>query len=715
MVQYDGAFTLTVTPGEPEQQSYGPFLSNGKIGITLSADGSDAMDSFITGDFVPRLGTYSNNLVDGFKFIKLSLFEGSSLKTNLTLSLAMDTGIATASYDLTSPANVPWVNVEHDMYVHRAFPFIVVQTMRMKFTQAYLDDDTAPPPTLMHEIVAAASIMDPVYNTNTLAIPKRAPVYLMNGTGSCQVGKVSVAAAYMFDASACSNGGYNVNRADRRRAFNRVDLTAENLVAGATLRVHVVAAMMTSCDFPHPQEEIQRMLLNFLSRPTSTQDTMTAIRAEHVNAWMGMWKTNIIVEPKDGLSAQEEADIMLFRRGLRTALYHIYSSTRHLVNTEFNPMNISVVDRDGSIMYDGDLYFIPTLLLLKPELARNILSHRFKSLSYAQQLAAAYGDRGAKFPYGTDSLGYAESLYWDTVSPVSIFNTPLIAINVWNYYRTTRDFYWLETVGFPILRSVADFVVSVAEPLECTNAFTVRNVTGPAGITGDDNVFTNYMCATALRYAIESAYELNVPTKASWHTVYSGMTIMTLPNSDILKFDAAFTTLTDVPIAEPLILMTPYFDTLYYDLNDARSPSSVDYAASFYASRTSRSDHPYNVISMAIIDAQAAQTFAMDEKIASFYQRMLAFLQNNSDDVWGNLAMTADKSRNNVTLSAMLLNAILIGPLGFKIKGGVSDTRFYYQDMCVDSYETAVLPATWDRVVLTHVGGRAAAIVRNTR
>ncbi|PNH12530.1 Acid trehalase-like protein 1 [Tetrabaena socialis] len=525
----------------------------------------------------------------------------------------------------------------------------------------------------------------------------------------------------MFDASVGSNGGYNVDRQNRAKAFNRIDLQYANLDTESTVRFHIVTAMMSTYDFAGPQEEVQRLLLNFLARSTSVQDTMVAIRTDHVNAWMRLWKTNISIEPKDGLSDEDHIDVLYFRQSVRTALYNLYCCTREGVHMEINPMNITVVDRDGSIMYDGDMFFIPTLLLINPELARNILTSRYKSLAAAQQLAAAYGNRGAKYPYCNDALGYARSLYWDTVSPVSIFNSPLIAINVWNYYRTSRDADWLGTVGSPVLRNIADYIVSIATPVPNTNRYTVENVTGPSGIVGNDNVFTNYLCATALRYAIESTYELNIPAKSAWCLVYSGMIIPTLDSTDVLKFDAAFTSSTMVPIAEPLMIMMPYFDTLYFDLNDMRSPSSVDIASTFYRSRIAHSQetHPYNIIALATLDAQVAQTFpqiSSDQKITSYYTSILTFLRSNSSSMsWGNLNMSSDKTRNNVAMSSMLLIALLTGPLGFRIKGGVTETRFYYQDMSVESYETAVLPLTWDRVVLTNVGGHCASIVRNTR
>ena len=61
----------------------------------------------------------------------------------------------------------------------------------------------------------------------------------------------------------------------------------------------------------------------------------------------------------------------------------------------------------------------------------------------------------------------------------------------------------------------------------------------------------------------------------------------------------------------------------------------------------------------------------------------------------------------------MLVLSTLLGPIGFKIKGGVTETRFYYEDMGVDFYETAVMPRSWDRVVINRIGGVVPTIISN--
>lgn len=740
-MQYDGAYNLTLDIDSWTPSSWstaGPLLSNGKIGVTLASDGMSSIDSYITGNFSPTVGTYRNNLIDNFDTSTLRLFSeiDPGQIANVRISLAMDVGIATTHYTILSKdLSRPWVNVQRDFYAHRSYPFVFVQTLRMSFTSSYLVDEDAPPPSVFHEYSAPPTLLNVAYHTNSLNVPGKPTVNLLCGNARIsspgrEERVLSCATSYLFDTSIASNSGYNAPLGNPSRAYNRVDFDRSKLVSGETYKLHAVTATMSSFDFSNPPEEVQRMLLNLLSRstlsvsptiPKPPEDVMSSLRQDHVGAWMKLWSSNVLIEPAQSAVGSSLANVMYLRRSVRVALYNIYSCTRPGVNTEINPMNISVVDRDGSIMFDGDLFFIPTLLFIDSTLARNLLNERFKTLNFAQQLASAYGDRGAKFPYSSDVLGYSQALYWDTVAPVSLFNTPLVAISAWNYFRASHDEDWLQDVGYAILRNVADFILSIVTPVPGTNSYTIPNVTGPSSRPGNDNVFTNYMCALALKYAIECTYQLGKPTKQKWCEVYSSLLIPALEDqANVLKFDESFSQEDRVNIAEPLILTTPYYKSLYMALDDRRNSTTIDASTTFYGSRISPKfeRHPYNVFPIAISNAQVAQTLPTSlagSRIESFQTSILSFLREHDDGLWGNLTsnLTSDRRRNDVNLSAMLILSVLTGPLGFAITGGVTETRYYYQKLGFDHFSSALMPPSWGRVTVTNMGGVSVATVVN--
>jgi hypothetical protein len=697
------------------------------------------------------------------------------------MSLAMDTGIASTVH---TSANV---TVEQDFYVHRILPFITVQTVRVTFSQEYLSNDTAPPPQLFHEVVApSATHTSPTFTTNNLVVSTDIDVSMLccacsayHSTASTSATKVAAAVSYLFDKSIVRNAGHNVYRTNRGQAFNRLDFFDKAILQpGKEYRVHVVTAMASSNDFADEDllESLQRMILNFVSLPissnsggssggssgvsitpisnsissTSADDIATDLRARHVAGWMALWSgSNVLIEPKDGVSSDVAARVLRVRRAARSALYHVQSSTRPGTHMELNPGSLELVDRNGSIVYDGDLFFIPFLLLMNPDLARAPLQHRYASLAAARQLAAGFGNRGAKFPYVNDAVGASKSLYWDTVSPVAVFNTPLVAVSAWNYYRATRDFDWLKETGYDILRGVADYIVSIAEPVADPGAGgpltepppqVLLNiggyVNGPSGRVGRGNVFTNYLSATALRYAIEASYELGASVKTAWHNVYSAIRIAEYADApDILRFDDAVPPLIlpeeadeeseEFAIAEPLLLLTPYFSELYFDGRGGvvgRDHMALYSSLDAYSRMTSPGtrDHPWNLLARALVASRVAQSTPLDtstELIERYETCLTTFLDAYSDEEgsWGALSnldnntttTTTNNNNNNnndVMLSAIFLLMILMGPVGMRIQGGVTDTRFYYQDMQVVKNVTARMPSSWKRIVLHGFG-----------
>jgi hypothetical protein len=65
------------------------------------------------------------------------------------------------------------------------------------------------------------------------------------------------------------------------------------------------------------------------------------------------------------------------------------------------------------------------------------------------------------------------------------------------------------------------------------------------------------------------------------------------------------------------------------------------------------------------------------------------------------MSMTTDKARNDLNMSAMVLATLLYGALGYRVLGGLTETRFFYQALRVEHYDIAVLPAAWEHVAVS--------------
>lgn len=98
--------------------------------------------------------------------------------------------------------------------------------------------------------------------------------------------------------------------------------------------------------------------------------------------------------------------------------------------------------------------------------------------------------------------------------------------------------------------------------------------------------------------------------------------------------------------------------------------------------------------------------------------------------VWGNLGAAFAKredasaasleefrdSVNDVGAAAALVDAVLVGCTGAAIVGGVSETRFHYEEMRAKLADSRNMPATWKGVRVASLAGQRLntnALVRN--
>jgi hypothetical protein len=225
---------------------------------------------------------------------------------------------------------------------------------------------------------------------------------------------------------------------------------------------------------------------------------------------------------------QQYDSFNLVQKTLRYSMYNLWSSVREGIRTEVNPISLAVIDKGGELYWDGDLWFIPVLIILRPDIAKNVLEARYRVIDKAIQLASGYGYQGSKFPYINDVSGYVNSPYWDLNGPLHIFNTALISINVWNYYRVTQDKDWMINKGYTILKNNANFFVSKTT-IDDAGVYHIEDVYSFHDKVSTDNALTNYMIRAAVKYALEASYELNIIPREEW--------TRTFYNIDVTMFD----------------------------------------------------------------------------------------------------------------------------------------------------------------------------------
>lgn len=510
--------TLSNYPSDANYSSNynGVMLANGKIGLITSNKPNRTNHTFITTSFdFNKIGHYNNNVLEAYTFTNYDLFkidwfsDSNVVKyTNLKQNLNMYNGTFTTTYDV-SLNNSNNIQVESKMCSLQQYPYCVMQTITMTNTENYdinLD--------FFHHIQSKdTTIQNNTYHNNVINHSKTNNTLFFNAQGNAvhdhtNIGKICVNNCYLYDSneSIVDNYGFNMNKSNTNHAYNHLNM---KLNANSQFTFTILSCMMTEKDFEHPEIETTRILLNILNK------TSNEISIEHNLEWSKLWRTRFVIEERDGITEQEVNDINSVRRTMYYSLYNIYSMIRDDINVEINPLNLSTLDIDGNVFWNSDLWLVPSLLFLKPKAAKTLLNYRYTQLERAKKLASAHGFKGSKFPYETDSVGYTD-LYWNSISPLHIFNTALISINAWNYFRVTRDKDWLRTIGYKILKNNADFFQSKSEYDSVLDAYVIKNVIAYNNTEGDNNMMTNYLAKLAIKYALEASYELNYIPDSKW-------------------------------------------------------------------------------------------------------------------------------------------------------------------------------------------------------
>jgi hypothetical protein len=652
--------------------------------------------------------------------------------------LDTSTGRLTASYDVTLAADGSSVcSVEHTVTPLRHAPAFVLH--RLDVT---VDASVQAGFRVYHDVRADGALIDVRFAGQTLHVP--APLtgnqaawasaagtahYTLQGSAThARSGRAAhVASAYVLDPAEATVLGYNVIQrvAQPDAAYTRVDLrlVTTSMSGGShTYTLHVLTGMAADAATP---EGLQRALLAFFSRGLVPASLTAASDA----AWAGAWHTDVQIDAKAGLTpgGPEILRVQRVQRALRAAMFNVLSAASERGAA-------ALADAWASARKVGvtDAFIVPLLVLLLPDVAEAALNMRYDALPGARAAANASGLKGARFgdtPCSVVGGGDDTNLLLEGVSALQLAVSTLVAVNAWNYYRVTVDRDWLVNHGFPVLRDVADMLVSAArlqpngDPNEAPQ-YTLPDLVGLDGTAppADDNALTVAAAQLALRGATEAAYLLGYTARPAWIDVRDGLVvpIYTVPPASvpgIVKRDADSASADSATLLEPLLTLTPVLT------NGAYVPASVlSNNLRFWASHASpnalppTAPHdvalPLNVLILAQTQAQLAQQVAYQNATAeatNFEAALQSFLDAASDDAgWGNLAADGapaiGAAPNDLSLSCALIFAMLQGLASVVITGGVSDSRFVYAPMGISIASSAVMPPDWARLRVRGLG-----------
>lgn len=697
--QYDNAWEVSVNYNdnnwtELDLNNDNPVVANGKVCIIPSFDAiTGAKNVKITID--PKYDSKTNTIETFNPFYSWLYTDDRTAIQQTRQSLNMLTGIFTSYATIETI-----VDIETDIYTPRHLPFCSIKTIRI--TPLKNLENLV----FHHEISYHNDLVNYtnniIYdNTTNRGIP------LIIGQPA-QTRDATIVSAYIIDENLTyDNLGFNVYESKKSVCFNKLNF--KGLLSGTTYRVHIINVHMSTDDYDFPVEESKKIALNCVNKGIDN------IRSSHITLWRNIWKTDINITPKSGIEDTLTTKVNEYKRYIRMALYNIYSLSRETVHMGA-AKNYGFVDPSdsSSLMSTGDLFLIPLLLIMKPQLARSFIDFRFNFLKMAKQLAAGYGYKGSKYPYQSEQTGYKNSLYWNTHTNITYFNTALISINVWNYYRMTKDRQWLSDIGYPILKENAIFFCNIAgletDNCDCceddtTEEVNILNTVSLSGIESlRNNAFTNNLIRHAVKAAIEASYELKTEVPNSWLTLKTWLPIpVTADGNNIYKFDDTYDPFvedpgTQIPIAETWFNHVPYYtpsDVNPYMTNSAvfryKNVTIQDVLNNINAYKDNI--HTENIMNTALHTLLMALYMQYDASYTGQFEVLLdGFIGNIfGTDIW--------KKNNDITINAMFLFVIIQGVCQTNIKGGVSEARFYYEEMKRTSMIGANMPVYWKEII----------------
>lgn len=203
---------------------------------------------------------------------------------------------------------------------------------------------------------------------------------------------------------------------------------------------------------------------------------------------------------------------------IRYNIYHnIIATPTHTDHLPIGARGLSCQAYQGAAFWDQEIFNLPMFLYTAPEIARNILVYRYRTLDGARRKARDLGYNGAFYAWISGDSGEEicpAYFFRDVVSGRRIRNhfndwqihvSPDIAFTVQRYVSVTGDYEFLKDYGAEIVFEIARFLYSRSVYRADRDRYEILRVLGPDEYheNVDNNFFTNFQSRFAVSYAVE--------------------------------------------------------------------------------------------------------------------------------------------------------------------------------------------------------------------
>lgn len=492
---------------------YGISVSNGMIGIVSSPEPLKVKEVILAGvydkygrgrtsNFLPSFNALDINISLGWEDINISNI------SNYKQWLDMKTGTFSASFDFKDIARI-----EYSYMALRHLPYnslMEVKVTPLKNTHLVAENILRDP----------LSLKDSHHYYNEIN-PSHAYIPLLTSVAKSPSGNTNIVASNTFLFQEKHGDEPRVLHEMRDNDAHSMKFIKE-LIKGEPYTFSLVGTLVSTEHFQDAYNQAER-----LSVYANLQGADKLI-SDHKKEWEYLWLSDIIIEG-DPLAQQQ----------IHNMMYHLYSFTRTGTGYSLSPMGLSGLGYNGHVFWDTEIFMYPPLLILHPELAKELIEYRFKRLDAAKRNAMSYGYKGAMFPWESATSGEEETPIWALSGTYEHHITGDVAFATYYYYLISQDKEWLKTRGWPIIKSTAEFWESRVTQND-KGIYEILNVVcaDEWAENVNNNAYTNAIAKLNFEHANKCAEILGLPINKHWAEIADNLIFSQMENGVTREHDS---------------------------------------------------------------------------------------------------------------------------------------------------------------------------------
>ena len=214
----------------------------------------------------------------------------------------------------------------------------------------------------------------------------------------------------------------------------------------------------------------------------------------------------------------------LLQQGIRFNLFSLLQAAGRDGRTSIAAKGLSGEGYEGHYFWDAETYALPYFIYTHPDIARQLLLFRCRTLDKARARARELGHRGALFPWRTIA-GEETSPYFPAGTAQYHIDAD-IAFGLGKYISATGDRTLLLEGGAELLFETARFWRDLGSYVdEQDGEFCINEVTGPDEYTAlvNNNFYTNLMAQWNLEYACSVAHDLETTVPGEYRRIATAL------------------------------------------------------------------------------------------------------------------------------------------------------------------------------------------------